>query len=185
MAEQTKHQVDPTAQAITQGIAQGLSELAKSLKPQGPLEQAGLSPERIKEITLPPAPQRYRDIPWRSEETEATGIAHVVESKKFPNGRIVQISGYTHPETAYQYESQGGKVPDGFSIWSGQPRTLTPGQEPSQGDLNPGFLQWRYETFYRADLRHYIGREIKAHHCQDPKGLETKWLEGKVGGVHE
>jgi hypothetical protein len=160
-------------------------DLLRALKPQGPLEQAGLTPEHIARIKEAPAPQRYRDIPWRSEETGATGVAHVVESKKFPNGRIVSIAGYTHPPEAYIHESDGGRVPDGFGMWEGHQRSVPEGQEPQLGDLNPAFRQWRYETFYRADLRFYIGREIKVHHCQDELGLKTAWSESKVGAVSE
>jgi hypothetical protein len=193
MAEAKK---DPAAQPTNVDFIAAIEALARSLKPQGPLEMAGLTPERIAEITQPPKPQRYRDIPWRSEETGATGIAHVVESKgkAFPNGRIVSISGYTHPPEAYIFQSQEGPtgkpgmVPDGFPIWSGHARTIPEGQEPQQGDLNQGFLQWRYETFYRADLRFYIGREIKAHHCAEEgpdQGLKTPWQASKVGAVSE
>jgi len=180
MAETKK--IDPS----TPDFIAAIQELARSLKPQGPLEMAGLTPERIAEITQLPKAQRYRRIPWKSEETGATGIAHVVESKKFPNGRIVAVEGYTHPVDAYKHESEGGKVPDGFQMWAGHAKSLPEGQEPMQGDLNQGFLQWRYETFYRADLRYYIGREIKAHHCQDDgPGLKTPWSESKVGPAAE
>jgi hypothetical protein len=188
MAEPQKKIDAPAAEPTLREL---FAELARNLKHQGPLEQAGLTPEHIAAITKPPAPQRYRDVPWRSEETGATGVAHVVEGrdpKKMPNGRIVSISGYTHPPEAYVTESLGGRVPDGFSMWSGQPRTIPEGQEPQQGDLNPGFLQWRYEMFYRADLRFYIGREIKAHHCQEGEGalgLKVPWSESKVGAVSE
>lgn len=176
----------PSAPATTADLAAVIEHLARSLKPQGPLEMAGLTPEHIERITKAPPPQRYRDIPWHSEETGATGVAHVVESKKFPNGRIVSIAGYTHPPEAYVYESQDGKVPDGFAMWAGQQRTIPEGQEPQQGDLNPAFLQWRYEMFYRADLRFFIGREIKAGHCrEDGAGLKTPWSESKVGAVSE
>jgi len=163
-------------------------DLLRALKPQGPLEHAGLSPEHIDRIQKPPLPQRFRDIPWRSDETGATGVVHVVESRKMPNGRIVAISGYMHPPAAYVSESLGGKVPDGFAMWSGSERAVPDGQEPQRGDLNPMFLQWRYETFYRADLRYFIGREIKVHHCQEvdgARGLATPWQDSKVGAVSE
>lgn len=178
----------PEKPAAPSEFTVAIQQLAAALKPQGPLEMAGLTPERIAQITKPPAPQKFRDIPWRSDETGATGIAHVVESKKFPNGRIVSIGSYTHPAEAYVYEDQGGKVPNGFPMWSGHPRTIPEGQEPQQGDLNQGFLQWRYETFYRADLRQYVGKEIRAHHCQEDgagQGLKTPWLDSKVGAISE
>lgn len=174
------------AQAITAGITQGMKELAATLKPQGPLEQAGLSSERIEQITKPPSPQRYRDIPWQSEDTGATGIAHVVESKKFASGRIVSISDYRHPPDAYKHESEGGRVPDGFHMWKDHQRSVPEGEEPQHGDLNQGFLQWRYDTYYKADLQRYAGKELKAGCCRaDGEGLKTPWKESRVGAVSE
>jgi hypothetical protein len=163
-------------------------ELIRALKPQGPLEMAGLTAEHIERITKPPAPQRFRKILWRSEETGATGVAHVVESRKFPHGRITAIESYTHPAEAYTHESEGGKVPDGFHMWAGQQRTIPEGQEPHVGDLNQAFKQWRYETFYQADLRFYNGREVKAACCAEEGpglGLKTPWETSKVGAVSE
>ena len=171
------------AQAITQGITQGMHELAKTMKPQGPLEMAGLTQERIDEITKPPAAQRYRLVPWRSEETGATATAHVVEGKTLKNGRITQLIGYAHPSEAYLHQNEGGHVPDGFPIWKdGSARTITEGKEPEIGDLDPAFKQWRWEQYYQADLRRCIGKELHAHHCQEPDALtRTKWIDGKVG----
>jgi hypothetical protein len=160
-------------------------ELLRALKPQGPLEIAGLTPERIDAIKLPPAPQRYREVPWQSAETGATGIAHVIESKKFPNGRITTIAGYTHPLAAYLHQSEGGMVPDGFHMWADKPRTIE-GKEPQQGDLNQGFLQWRYETFYKADLARYAGKGLTQECCHpEGAGLKTPWQESRVGAVSE
>lgn len=163
-----------------------VTDLLRALKPQGPLEQAGLTPERIAQIRDLPKPQRYRDIPWQSEETGATGVAHVIESKRFPEGRIVAISDYAHPPSAYISQSEGGLVPDGFHMWKDQPRTIPEGKEPQQGDLNAGFLQWRYETFYRADLTRYSGKAMIFGAC-DPSGagLKTPWQESRVGSALE
>lgn len=162
-----------------------VKELLLALKPQGPLEQAGLTPEQIAQIKELPKVQRYRKIPWRSEETGATGVAVVVESKRFPaNGRIVAIEGYTHPREAYVYQGQEGLLPDNFPMWKDAPRALPEGQEPLPGDLTPAYLQWRYETFYRADLRFFIGREMKASYCAEEGpalGIKTPWLDSRVG----
>jgi hypothetical protein len=173
------------AQAITQGITEGMTALATSLKPQGPLDMAGFTAEHIKQLTQPPAPQMYRDIPWKSEETGATAIAHVVASKKYPNGRVIYLSNYKHPKEAYVYQAQDGKVPDGFNIWADRPVNLPENEEPAQGTFNQGFLQWRWTNFYQADIRRYVGREIQPHHCQTPEGIKTPWIEGKVGAVNE
>jgi hypothetical protein len=182
---------DPKTTLVSQStpssdLVEVIKQLAAALKPQGPLEQAGLSPERIAQIKEPPKPQRYREIPWRSEETGATAVAVVVESKKLPNGRITQLKGYTHPPDAYIFQAQEGRVPDGFPMWArGHQVSVPEGQEPQMGDLSPGFRQWRYENFYRADLRRYIGKEIKAHDCQHEDGIRTKWAESRVGAPAE
>jgi hypothetical protein len=184
MAEPQK-KIETSPQDMTAAPPPWVSELLRALKPQGPLEQAGLSPERIAQIKELPKPQRWRDIPWQSEETGATGIAHVIESKKFTEGRITSIAGYTHPPASYKTQSEGGMVPDGFHMWADKPRTIE-GIEPQQGDLNQGFLQWRYETFYKADLARYIGKAITTG-CSDPAGagLKTPWQESRVGAVSQ
>jgi hypothetical protein len=182
MAEQAKiENKAPATQELT--TAQAIALLAESMRPQGPLEQAGFTAEQVNQLTKPPAPQRYRDIPWRSEETGATAIAHVIESKKFANGRVVYLSDYKHPQEAYIHESEGGRVPDGFHMWAGgHPVELPQGKEPAPGVFNPGFLQWRWLNFYQADLRRYIGREIQPHHCQMSDAIKTTaWIDGKVG----
>jgi hypothetical protein len=174
----------PAPQELT--TVQAIQALAEAMRPQGPLEMAGFTPERVKELTQLPAPQKYRDIPWKSEETGATAIAHVIESRKFPNGRVVQLINYTHPKEAYVYEEQGGKVPQGFPMWAGNhPTNLPEGEEPAQGTFNNHFLQWRWVTFFQADIRRYVGREIQPHHCQSPDGLKTPWIEGRVGSITE
>ena len=180
MAEKPTAQDTATADAITRGIVEGMTALAASLKPQGPLEQAGLTPERIAAIKELPKPQKYREIPWHSHETGATGIAIVVESKALKNGRITQIKGYTHPAEAYVSESEGGHVPNGFPMWrDGRARETQPGREPEYGDLTPLFLQWRYERYYQADLRRYIGHEVGPH-CASAEALASKWVDSAV-----
>jgi hypothetical protein len=182
MADMTNAQM---AQAIAQGINHGMQELAKTLKPQNALDQAGLSPERKAQILDVPPSQKYREIPWQSQETGATGIAHVIESRGMKNGRITRISGYTRPREAYVKQSDGGRVPDGFEMWREGPMLLPEDREPPPGIFNPVFNQWLWETFYQADLRFYIGREIQAHHCKSSDGLATKWQESRVGAISD
>lgn len=185
MAESKVEQQKAPPQELT--TAQAIALLAQTMRPQGPLEMAGLTPEHIQQITQAPAPQKYRDVPWKSEETGATARAHVVESRKFPNGRVVYLTDYRHPKEAYVYDSQGGKVPDGFPMWAGNyPTNLPEGEEPAQGTFNIGYLQWRWTNFYQADIRRYVGREIQPHHCQVPDALKTTpWIEGRVGSPTE
>ena len=86
--------------------------------------------------------------------------------------RIVGIVGYTHPPEAYLHESEGGRVPDGFNIWNDSPRTIPQGQEPQIGDLNQSFKQWRYESFYQADLRAFVD-STRPRRWSDDKGEQA------------
>jgi hypothetical protein len=182
-AEKTRDEA--LADGIARGVAEGLRAIAPMLKPQTALDATGISEARKKQLTAPPEPQRYRSIAWKSPDTGATGIAHVVESRAHPQGRIVRLEGYTHPPETYRFEADGGLVPDGFSMWGGdgRPRTLEAGREPQQGDLSPIFLQWRYERFYKADLARWIGRGMTSECSADERPLAT--IPWQTSGVAE
>ncbi len=169
----------PPAARPSRAIAQG----ALRVESRARARARALSPSRGAGARGAPAAQRYRLVPWRSEETGATATAHVVEGKTLKNGRITQLIGYAQPSEAYLHQNEGGHVPDGFPIWKdGSARTITEGKEPEIGDLDPAFKQWRWEQYYQADLRRCIGKELHAHHCQEPDALtRTKWIDGKVG----
>jgi hypothetical protein len=157
-------------------LLKSISQIAEALKPKTPLEHAGLSPDQIKQVTEPPTwIPRYRYIPCKSEETGATFDAHVLESrdaKLYPQGRIVNLRNYKHPEGTETYQSNGGLVPDGLQI-------LVHGAGP--GTYTDTYKQWRWTTFYQTDLRRYVQRAIAAHLCSpDGDGLKTPWLAGAV-----
>jgi hypothetical protein len=190
MAEKTdtKKDIELTpAQAIVEGIKQGMAELAKVIKPQDALDMAGLSEARKAQLREPPKPKKCRDFAVRFPQTGATAIAHVVESAKLKNGRIVSFSDYRHPRAAYIAESEGGLVPNGFPIWAAaQPMNLPEDEEPALGHLNQAFKQWRYENFWQRDLRDFVGVEIQPHICQEPDALRTTpWQEGRIAAPAE
>jgi hypothetical protein len=180
MAETKPTNEEIMAAAITKGIAEGLAKLVPVLRPQDPLEAAGLSPERIAQIRTPPQPKRWRLVAVRFP-TGATAVANVVESSKFKGGRITSFTAYRHPPEAYAHEDEGGRVPTGFPIWrGGQALNIAPDEEPANGSLDPVFLQWRYETFWKRDLTDFIGAELTAPLCAEPEGMQTPWQKGHV-----
>lgn len=160
---------------------EAITQLAASLKPQGPLEQAGMSQAQIDQITKLPTPKKYRDVPCKSEATGCSFTAHVVESKKFPQGRIVSLSGYTYPEGMFQYQSNGGRVPDGFPVLKdANGGALGDGIQLEKHQLSTMYLQWRWTEFWQRDLEAFVGKELAVHHCADAAGMRTPWLEGAV-----
>lgn len=168
-------QPPPAPAAPELSTAEAIKQLAEAMRPKTPLEHAGLSPEQIKRVIEPPTwVPKYRYVPCKSEETGATFEAHVLESRdaKFPQGRIVGMRNYTHPEGVEVYQSNGGLVPDGMQI-------LVHGA--AAGTYTPEFKQWRWTTFYQTDLRRYVQRALAAHLCSpDGKGLNTPWIAGAV-----
>lgn len=180
MADQNSKQPDSTA-ILTDVIRQ----LAEAHKPQHPLAQAGFTPEQIEAITKPPKPRRWRRVACKSEETGATFEANVVESKGYTNGRITGILNYRHPSSAYITQSNGGRVPDGMPIFVNGAVSLRDGEEPRPDQLTPLFKQWRWDEYWKRDIRHHNGRELTSSVCAAPDGLRTPWQEGRVGALHE
>lgn len=176
MADKSEKHAAPEMTAV-----EAISQLAASLKPQSPLEQAGMSQAAIDQITKLPTPKRYRHIPCKSALTEATFIAHVVESKKYPRGRIVSLHEYTHPDGMFQYQSNGGRVPDGFPVLKdANGGALGDGVKLEKHQLSTMYLQWRWEEFWKRDLEAHVGKELAPHHCVDPEAMKTPWQEGAV-----
>ena len=169
----------PPAREMT--AVEAISQLAENLKPQGPLQQAGFSQAQIDQLTKIPAPKKYRGVVCKSDRTGACFVAHVVESKKFPHGRIVALHEYTHPDGIFEYVSNGGLVPDGFPILKdANGGALGPGIKLEKHQLSALYLQWRWTEFWQRDLEAHVGKGLAAHHCADADGLRTPWLEGAV-----
>lgn len=179
MNDEKQQKPDPTALAI--------DNLARALianQPKGPLEMAGFSPERQKALTSPPPNKRYRIVPGKSPETEATFDMLVVESKTHAHGRVTEIRNYRHPAGIYKHESAGGIVPDGMPIFNAGHvgSMVVDGTEPPKHMLSTIFLQWRWEAFYQKDLRRIVGDgkrlsgAFAEHLCAEPSGFKTPWL---------
>lgn len=179
MAEKTEKSAVPAAHEMS--TADAIAQLAESLKPQGPLQQAGFTQAAIDQLTKLPTPNKYRHIACKSEETGATFTAHVIESKKFPNGRIVALGDYTHPAGAIRFQRDGGLVPDNFPILKDATGgALGDGVEIQNHQLSTAYKQWRWENFWQRDLARFVGKEIAAHYCVDAAGLKTPWVDGAV-----
>jgi hypothetical protein len=156
-----------------------LLEALKELKPMDPLERTGLSKERIASVFAPHRSRRWRLIASKSPWTDATFDAKLIESAKHPDGRIVELHGYTHPLAIYRTASNGGVCPDGFDIFSQHGLVWTDlAKEPPKQALTPHFRQWRYETYYLRDMKMLIGTGMKALYCVAPNGMATPWREG-------
>jgi hypothetical protein len=155
-------------------LVKAIHALAEAQRTKSPLEHSGLSPEQQRRLTDTPAVPRYRYVPCKSEETGATFDAHVLESRKYPNGRIVALRGYTHPAGVEISQLQGGLVPEGMAVFNPDARSYT-----------VQYKQWRWETFYQVDLRRYCSgsRELTPGLCAEPKGMSTPWLAGAVRQV--
>jgi hypothetical protein len=171
--------------------AEAIAALALQLKPQGPLEQAGMSQEAIDRVMRIPEPRKYRNVPGKSDDTGATMTLNVVESRKFPNGRIIGLQDYRHPPGMFTPRSQGGQVPDGHPMLSTGPGAPPDETKVEKHQLHEEYLQWRYESFWKRDLlnlvsgRDNLGVELQQRHCRDVDGLKTPWLAGKVGHLRE
>jgi len=183
MATEKAEKTVPAA-APEMSTAEAIARLAESLKPQGPLEQAGFSQAAIDRLTKFPTPKKYRHIACKSDETGATFTAHVIESKRHPNGRIVALGSYTHPAGIYKYQRDGGLVPNDFPILKDATGSLGDGVDVRKDQLSVMYLQWRWENFWQRDLGRYVGKEIGAHLCVDAAGLKTPWLDGAVRALN-
>jgi len=80
------------------------------------------------------------------------------------NGKIVSKSGpptvrnllnYTLPEGHDRHQAQGGIVPNGM--------TMKEIGADHQEKLSDGYKQWLWESFWQADLRRFVGKQLPAH----------------------
>ena len=184
----------PPVPAADLSTADAIDRLAKAILnngPKSPLAMTGMSEEKQRALVARPPGKRYRLIPGVSPRTGATFMMNVVESKTHPNGRVTELRDYKHPDGTYTHEQSGGLVPDGLRIFNadGPPADLRPGVEPPKQSLEIGFLHWRWQEFYQADLREVVGNgkrtqgELKPHMCREPDGMKAPWLTAEAGDV--
>jgi hypothetical protein len=111
---------------------------------------------------------RERLLPFLSPESNATMLLRVIESKGYPDGRIVDLLEYTYPEGFDVYQHAGGLVPDGLQM-----------TRPDNGHKLPKYNQWLYDTFWKRDLNAYVGRPMSRRYV-DPEILAMPWTQPVV-----
>jgi hypothetical protein len=165
--------IDPKLPAVSEAMspAQIVKLFAEAIKSAQPTAGmlTGMSEERLERVQgKHDKPIRYRLIPGRSQETGATFVQHVVESRAFPTGRVVRIESYRHPDDAYVPQSSGGRMPDGLrsAAWSKEPGGSLTDDTPNNA-LSVPFKQWRYEAFWKADIQGIVGKALRAENCVD------------------
>ena len=169
-------QIDPN----TRALVDAMGEAIRANRAPSPLERAGLTPKQIAQIEEPLRPLRHRKVACKSE-TGATFTACVVESRRYPDGVVKTMEDYRHPAGTMTYQRDGGLVPDGMQILrlgTGVPAegTVIPSHE-----LDIFYKQWRWETFWQADLRAYCnGKPLLRHTAVDEASFKTPWKDGHV-----
>lgn len=75
-------------------------------------------------------------------------------------GRVIRLDDYSYPQGVETHTTEGGLVPHGLGIHLVSPNGGYSGQ------FTVEYKQWRYETFWKADLHKFIGHPL-------PKSLST------------
>lgn len=185
--EKSDQSLEVTTEPTTFEAIRALAEaIAKSGQPSA-LDMAGISKERQDALMGKTAkPMRFRKVPGRSQETEATFTMIVVESRKFPSGRVVRLEDYREPDGCFRPISQGGRVPDGATIWSdGQHYQPEAGKRPPKNAIHPYHRQFLYETYWKADLGRLVGKPLRVAECLTPEGFSAPWEESAVYSTDE
>src|SRR6185312_9416616 len=119
-------------------LAEALAKAMKEGQPTAGLI-TGMSEERLARAQGKyDKPKRYRIIPGKSPETEATFDMLVVESRTHKEGRVIQLNNYRHPKGMFQYQAVGGRCPDNLQMW--QKEAHAPGQIIDEDAVPPGIL---------------------------------------------
>lgn len=96
---------------------------------------------------------RERQIPIKSEVTGGTFQARVVESRGFPEGRIVDLVDYKYPAGYNVKSEEGGLIPRGLKSHrddNGHPLTI--------------YKQWLWAEFWKKDLIEYVGKPMSSRY---------------------
>ena len=176
---------DPKPAPVADAPKSEIAQLVEVLRQQNPtpLDQLGISPERQRQLLSRQPGRRYRDIPVVGENG-SRAILTVVEEGGCPNGKGVWLREYKHPKGMLKHISEGGLVPDGMPIAFDRMSEVTIAMHQGEDvELRPEafalpYVMWKRAEFYQRDRDAWIGKEIKAHHC-DPagKGLQTTWSD--------
>ena len=176
---------EPTPSPVTAAAlpATELRQLVDLLLERQPsqLDRLGISREAQQALVQPQRGRRYRRVKAIGD-AGAKAILVVGEEPGFPTGKIMMVEGYTFPAGILTYVSAGGLVPDGLQIARDRDSGTTialcaqTGAEPPAACLTFHYLEWKLETFYRADIRAWVGKGLKSAFCDpDGEGLSTPW----------
>jgi len=118
---------------------------------------------RNRKVTDDPEP-----VPCRGE-MGATFRAQVNKQ-----GVVVALLDYREPPESMKHEDEGGHVPNGSPIY----------EDEGAKRLAVHFKQWRYETYWQADLRMFVGKKLstRAHLIVKPEtpAVSARDVMGKV-----
>lgn len=110
-------------------------------------------------LRTPAAPSEITEqmVPCISP-TGATFTARVVKSRTYPQGRVVQLDDYRQPEGFDVPARSGGLYP-------GEVEQIFASNAGSQErkDYSVQFKKWSWETYWREDLRAFVGKPLPLH----------------------
>lgn len=75
-------------------------------------------------------------------------------SAEVQHGIVVTLGDYAYPTGFDSHQEEGGIVPNRMTILD------------TNGQPSPEYRQWRWENFYQADLRSYVGKALPKHKAQ-------------------
>ena len=73
---------------------------------------------------------------------------------KDPKGVVKVLRNYAWPAGIDKHAADGGVVPDGMTMME---------QGPGGMQETDAYRQWKYDEFYKADARRYIGKPLPSH----------------------
>lgn len=110
-------------------------------------------------------------IPCANPRNGATFTAVVVPSREFEAGRVVRLDAYHYPEDIEKRARKAGKRIHLERFGGSDPR------DSGKQGLAKEYLQWRYETYHKADMGAYQGQSAAVlPRC----GEAVEWMPDKV-----
>ncbi len=98
------------------------------------------------------------DFTGATFDAEITWPAATIDGKivgRLPgDGTVTALRNYKEPAGVDKHTADGGLVPNGMKI------TENYGQGEEIAD---GYKQWRWESFWQADLRRFVGKSLPPH----------------------
>jgi hypothetical protein len=150
----TRADLDQTIKsAVEAGVAAALAAQRGVL---GVLPESSTIEERIHAQLGTPVPER-KPLAIKTQKcfnvrNGAHFTAVIAPSRTYPEGRVVDLSDYSYPADIAE-RAKGISIVNPKS--SGDPTV------PGKNGLTPQFLQWRYETYDKADRTAFVGQAAR------------------------